>query len=511
MTRGGQDAASARSAAAPNHRLPGASNLVYRLEHPGEGEILKCLNTMLPVSHQNMLVYSSQRGSLFMHDLRCRSAALSQTGTFAQQRGMITCMAQGQDPYQLFCGTIGGYVMVYDVRFNVVSTAYKHSQKYPINSLAAFRPEKLMYNRSTATSPMALVAAGGPVYELSLLNLETGNIEILMTVDEGKSSQGSDHTSQPASGQAPASSITLPTFCRESLIRDSFSWPEKSETNQSLFRRYLMQTKSLVSTQQIKLTQNLDDELFKASKHRRRLVKQANESSNACRKVLVPRRFSNLLYGTQTADYAITGGNDMRLRYWSLADPARGSYYINTPNNDACQHHDATMGGGTMCVIEEISRVRRFPTVNASTMPQPTGQVKPSGNRIAIPGTDIEMRGNSIYYSMLATQLQRRSGDDVCLSSTQSARNFLSQSSLGDVSSGAANQYQIETNNNKITVNNYNGLSEWQHLNGLCMNRSSATLLKDSYHDRWSTGGAAAAGGKQGGKAGARGGGQGAG
>jgi len=44
-----------------------------------------------------------------------------------------------------------------------------------------------MYNRSTATSPMALVATGGAGYELSLLNLETGNVEILMTVDDRKS------------------------------------------------------------------------------------------------------------------------------------------------------------------------------------------------------------------------------------------------------------------------------------------------------------------------------------
>jgi hypothetical protein len=93
---------------------------------------------------------------------------------------------------------------------------------------------------------MALVAAGGPTYELSLLNLETGNIEILMAVDEGKGSQGSD---AQANASGLASSVTLPSFYRESLIRDSFSWPEKSETNQSLFKRYLMQTKSLVSTQ----------------------------------------------------------------------------------------------------------------------------------------------------------------------------------------------------------------------------------------------------------------------
>lgn len=31
---------------------------------------------------------------------------------------------------------------------------------------------------------MALVSLGGPTYELSLVNLDTGNIEILMTVND---------------------------------------------------------------------------------------------------------------------------------------------------------------------------------------------------------------------------------------------------------------------------------------------------------------------------------------
>jgi hypothetical protein len=37
---------------------------------------------------------------------------------------MLTCMTYGQDAYQLLCGTIGGFVMMYDVRYNIVSTVY---------------------------------------------------------------------------------------------------------------------------------------------------------------------------------------------------------------------------------------------------------------------------------------------------------------------------------------------------------------------------------------------------
>ena len=76
--------------------------------------------------------------------------------------------------------------MVYDIRFNMVSNTFKHSQKYPFNSIACLKPiiTSTSYNRSTIKDPMALIAAGGPGYELSLVNLETGNIELLYLVNE---------------------------------------------------------------------------------------------------------------------------------------------------------------------------------------------------------------------------------------------------------------------------------------------------------------------------------------
>lgn len=121
-----------------------------------------------------------------MHDLRCRNPALKQTEAFLQKRGMLTCMTQGQDPYQIFCGSIGGYVMVYDIRFNMVSSSFKHNQKHPITSIATFKPQdqSFYYNRSTAQNPLALVASGGTSYELALLNLDTGHTEYIMQVNE---------------------------------------------------------------------------------------------------------------------------------------------------------------------------------------------------------------------------------------------------------------------------------------------------------------------------------------
>lgn len=99
-------------------------------------------------------------------------------------------MTIGQDPYQLYIGTLGGYVMVYDIRYNITSSYYKHSSRAPINSLAAFHPNRqsafLTLNKSDPSSPLALVAAGTSGYELSLVNLETSQVEVLMTVDDRK-------------------------------------------------------------------------------------------------------------------------------------------------------------------------------------------------------------------------------------------------------------------------------------------------------------------------------------
>jgi hypothetical protein len=84
------------------------------------------------------------------------------------------------------------------------------------------------------------------------------------------------------------------------------------------------------------LIKNLDEEWLKHSKNRYMLVKSAFESSNACRKILIPRKGNSLLYNPETVNYAITGGNDRKIRYWDLANLKKKSYYINTPNDDEC-------------------------------------------------------------------------------------------------------------------------------------------------------------------------------
>ena len=75
-----------------------------------------------------------------------------------------------------------------------------------------------------------------------------------------------------------------------------------------------------------------------------------------------------MLQGTLTTDYAITGGNDMRIRYWNMSNPSNMSYYVNTPNNDECQYFTEYVAGGTQLVREQVSRTKNFPQINAGQL-----------------------------------------------------------------------------------------------------------------------------------------------
>jgi len=58
----------------------------------------------------------------------------------------------------------------------------------------------------------------------------------------------------------------------------------------------------------------------------------------------------------------------MRIRYWNLKDPTRGSYFVNTPANDECEYVSETVGGGIQYIREKISKSRSFPTIDSNIL-----------------------------------------------------------------------------------------------------------------------------------------------
>lgn len=51
-----------------------------------------------------------------------------------------------------------------------------------------------------------------------------------------------------------------------------------------------------------------------------------------------------MLDNPDTVTYAITGGNDKKLRYWDFLGLRKKSYCINTPNDDECVYNEEFQG-----------------------------------------------------------------------------------------------------------------------------------------------------------------------
>jgi hypothetical protein len=107
-----------------------------------------------------------------VHDLRARNNVLSYD--FGCEKGLLSCFNFSPDGFGVTVGTLGGYIMLYDLRFNLVSNVYKHSCKVPIYSLAPFIPHKnhtFPFLKSNHQSPLMFVGSGAQNHEVSLLNL----------------------------------------------------------------------------------------------------------------------------------------------------------------------------------------------------------------------------------------------------------------------------------------------------------------------------------------------------
>jgi hypothetical protein len=113
-------------------------------------------------------------------------------------------MAIGYEPYQITVGTLGGYVMVYDVRYNLTSALYKHNMNYPVLALATSHVKNC--------APFSLVSSGGPIFEMSQLNLETGAVEALFRCNDVKTGVELRRSDL----------LTVPEFHRETTFRDGY-------------------------------------------------------------------------------------------------------------------------------------------------------------------------------------------------------------------------------------------------------------------------------------------------
>lgn len=123
-------------------------------------------------------------------------------------------------------GTLGGYVLVYDVRYNLVASQFRHNLNNPVLALSqVYRPS---HSKGSPTPGYALVSSGFSNYELSQLNLETGKLERYFRSSE----TSENHLSQ-------SDLTTLPEYIKETRFTDMNIKTLRRDTNAGLFTRAL--------------------------------------------------------------------------------------------------------------------------------------------------------------------------------------------------------------------------------------------------------------------------------
>ena len=120
-------------------------------------------------------------------------------------------------------GTLGGHILVYDIRYSLVSAMFHHNMHYPIMAMATYR------KGGDKNSPLALVSAGGPQHELSALNLENGLVETLFRCAMPTQDRELSKTDCPV----------IPEFVRETNFRDNRFGTVRRETTLKQFSRQL--------------------------------------------------------------------------------------------------------------------------------------------------------------------------------------------------------------------------------------------------------------------------------
>ena len=89
---------------------------------------------------EQLFAYTTQSGAIGVGDLRSKITALE--CCFGRQMGLFTVSAVGEEGQSLIVGSTSGYVLVYDLRFNSVSSVFTYSKKGCITSISPWKPDR---------------------------------------------------------------------------------------------------------------------------------------------------------------------------------------------------------------------------------------------------------------------------------------------------------------------------------------------------------------------------------
>lgn len=109
--------------------------LIHRISRPYEGHVTKTCDFRKPFNTENVFAYTTQKGFMHIHDMRVKlDVNTYELGMkYGIPNALITSNIQSYN--RLLVGTLGGFIHVFDIRYNIPMVIYEHSQNHPILDL----------------------------------------------------------------------------------------------------------------------------------------------------------------------------------------------------------------------------------------------------------------------------------------------------------------------------------------------------------------------------------------
>uniref|UniRef100_A0A7S4DPV0 Guanine nucleotide-binding protein subunit beta-like protein n=1 Tax=Lotharella globosa TaxID=91324 RepID=A0A7S4DPV0_9EUKA len=129
---------------------------------------------------KSLLMYGTHTGATHAWDFRqSKEAFVLDLATFTRDLGtkfcgMVTASTVGPSGLTLFIGTLHGYVIMWDLRYRVVTSIWRHSSKASVRCLAVASGDSVPVKAQTSTkAPVLLISVKG-VDEVSAFCVLTG-------------------------------------------------------------------------------------------------------------------------------------------------------------------------------------------------------------------------------------------------------------------------------------------------------------------------------------------------
>lgn len=267
--------------------------LYHSWNNQNKSRITSILDNQKIITFKNKIIFSTSDGYIKIID--SRGSLIEYSIFIGNQYGLITCIEEFLNI--LYIGTIGGYVILIDLRLNCILRVNKLTNNMPIISIKKFIPnivDKKGYFKDTKSSYLIINSASDD-HEISFWNQQNMNCELVLKVNP---SIGSNVT--PLMTEIPTCNneenicflnsilINYNTNLNKKLNLFTFSSNLYNQSNQRIFKI---------------------DNIF-------------NIESNIAHAIYSPIGLND------NANYVISGGNDRVIRFWDLRNDG-----INNSNN----------------------------------------------------------------------------------------------------------------------------------------------------------------------------------